>query len=301
LRKYSYSLIASRCSLLADRCLKREVGSFMEMITFFISRESIAMTNKELLQANLLDIIFEHRNKNYGAYALRKNYPHRLKVSVVIAVALSSLLFFVTILKKDSILVSDSKGEVIIRDILPDNPKQEQQPRRTQRQTATVHATEQIQFTNEQTNMPEQGDFENALPSDHTQSGEAPVLDTASSQPATGNSSTVTETPQPEFRPSHKEAEFPGGKDAFARFLQMRLETPDDLEPGAKLAVVVRFMVDVDGSISKTEIVQSGGERFDKEVIRVLKKMPKWIPAEQNQIKVPVYFTQVVTFVGAEQ
>jgi len=60
-------------------------------------------------------------------------------------------------------------------------------------------------------------------------------------------------------------------------------------------------MVDVDGSISKTEIVQSGGERFDKEVIRVLKKMPKWIPAEQNNVKVPVYFTQVVTFVGIDQ
>jgi protein TonB len=55
------------------------------------------MTNKEILQANLLDIVFEHRNKNYGAYALRKNYPQRLQWSVLIALALASLLFLITI------------------------------------------------------------------------------------------------------------------------------------------------------------------------------------------------------------
>ena len=39
------------------------------------------MTNKEILQADLLDILFEHRNKLYGAYALRKTYSHRLGIS----------------------------------------------------------------------------------------------------------------------------------------------------------------------------------------------------------------------------
>jgi protein TonB len=59
-------------------------------------------------------------------------------------------------------------------------------------------------------------------------------------------------------------------------------------------------MVDVDGVISNTEIMQSGGDKYDKEVIRVLRKMPKWIPALQNGIKVATYFVQPVTFMGVE-
>ncbi len=63
----------------------------------------------------------------------------------------------------------------------------------------------------------------------------------------------------------------------------------------------VCYMVDLDGSISNIEVVQSGGDKYDKEVIRAFKKMPRWTPAIQNGHKVAVYFTQPVTFVGAEQ
>ena len=56
-----------------------------------------------------------------------------------------------------------------------------------------------------------------------------------------------------------------------------------------------------DGSITKFEIIQSGGAAFDNEVIRVLKKMPKWKPAVQNGQNVSVMFTQPVTFVAYEE
>jgi protein TonB len=47
--------------------------------------------------------------------------------------------------------------------------------------------------------------------------------------------------------------------------------------------------------------LQSGGEKYDREVIRVLRKMPKWIPALQNGITVATYFVQRVTFIGVEE
>jgi protein TonB len=96
-------------------------------------------------------------------------------------------------------------------------------------------------------------------------------------------------------------AQFPGGKDAFAKFLTRYLITPGDLEAGEKKLVLVRFMVDVDGSISKMEIIQSDGEEYSKEVMRVLGKMPKWIPAMQNGAKVTTWFSQPVSFIGVEQ
>ena len=63
---------------------------------FFIQAshfKSIAMTNKEILQANLLDILFENRNKAYGAYALRRNYNHRLQWAL--GISLSFVLSFI--------------------------------------------------------------------------------------------------------------------------------------------------------------------------------------------------------------
>src|SRR6185503_9564344 len=124
------------------------------------------MTNKEILQANLLDIVFEHRNKNYGAYALRKNYPQRLQWSVLIALALASLLFLITILKKDDPISPASKGEIILRTYGDEKPpEQQKQTTKPQKQVSTVKATSQFQFTNEKPDVPDLDDFENSKPS----------------------------------------------------------------------------------------------------------------------------------------
>jgi protein TonB len=53
------------------------------------------MTHKEILTSNLLDIIFENRNKQYGAYVLRKNYNQRLGLSLFIALSTTFILFFI--------------------------------------------------------------------------------------------------------------------------------------------------------------------------------------------------------------
>jgi protein TonB len=84
-------------------------------------------------------------------------------------------------------------------------------------------------------------------------------------------------------------------------FLNKYLRTPDELEAGQKRNVIVRFAVGEDGTVTHFEITQSGGSAFDNEVIRVLKKMPKWKPAVQNGKNVSVMFTQPVTFMAFEE
>jgi len=65
--------------------------------------------------------------------------------------------------------------------------------------------------------------------------------------------------------------------------------------------VQIRFKVDKDGMVSTLEILASGGSEFDNEVARVCKKMPRWNPAIQNGINVPVSYVLPVTFIGVEQ
>jgi protein TonB len=94
--------------------------------------------------------------------------------------------------------------------------------------------------------------------------------------------------------------QFPGGTAAWLNFLGKHLRPVQDLEPGEKRSCLIRFSVDEEGTITNFVVIQSGGNEFDNEVIRVLKKMPKWLPAIQNGKPTAVSFTQPVTFVAQE-
>jgi TonB family protein len=95
-----------------------------------------------------------------------------------------------------------------------------------------------------------------------------------------------------------KSASFPGGQDALLKFLKNNLVWPkNELDIGEKKVVVVRFLINPDGSAANIKITQPGGTNFDKEVIRVLKLMPKWEPQISNGIPVTVSVTQPITFV----
>jgi protein TonB len=260
------------------------------------------MRDIEILNANLLDIIFENRNKNYGAYALRKFYPSRLTKSVGVSLGLVLFLFVLTLfIKKDEVAnLLQKHGEVIISDVQIPQPKDPEKPRPVvQQRTATAPLTTKIVFTNE-TIIATQDDFLKANVG--TTKIDAPPSDLnpiAETQPVTETTTPVEKKDPPPGITC--DAQYPGGKEKFTEFLKNKLSTPEDLEAGQKQKVLVRFKVDVDGSISQIEVIESGGVKFDNEVIRVMKKMPKWSPAMQNGIKVSSYFIQVVTFIGQEQ
>ena len=93
---------------------------------------------------------------------------------------------------------------------------------------------------------------------------------------------------------------FPGGMDALHSFLQMNLQNPKDMEPGELVNVTLRFVVNYDGKLKSFEVLQDGGEVFNQEVIRVLKKMPQWKPGLSNGEKVSVYYNIPVKFIPAE-
>ena len=60
-------------------------------------------------------------------------------------------------------------------------------------------------------------------------------------------------------------------------------------------------MVGFDGKLQGFETIEDGGAAFNKEVIRVLKKMPEWIPGKSNGENVAVYYTIPVKFVPSDQ
>jgi protein TonB len=91
--------------------------------------------------------------------------------------------------------------------------------------------------------------------------------------------------------------QFPGGDAAFANFIKSAVVYPElAAEMGEQGIVYVKFVVNRDGSIEQVSIRQGVSEALDKEAQRVVKKMPNWIPGEQNGKKVRVSYTLPISF-----
>ena len=267
------------------------------------------MTSQQILQADILDILFEHRNKTYGAYQLRKEYSRQLFKAVVTAVCPAVLLLF--FFRPDyakAVTGADTGKVVVVTDIraLPEQKKQDlpKLPEPPKTQARQQNFTDQLVLKKEITNPPpSMDDLAKAIISNVTTPGEdapamqPPVAETKEAAPQTAAAA-------PEAKKDvvpDKQPQFPGGMQAWSAFLSKNLHAPQDLESGEKRIVVIRFHVAEDGSVTNFQVERSAGTAFDEEVIRVLKKMPKWTPAMKAGQPVSVSFTQPVTFMGVEE
>lgn len=263
------------------------------------------MTSFEILKADVLDILFEHRNKAYGAYALRKHYNQRLAFSLGMALSTILLLFLFNNGDKQRDAAMFNTREVEIKSLVPPEAKQPELPR-PKLPSATPMAqkkfVDQFHITNNDLvqDMPDVSDLGQFVPGETDAAGATGTVQSSGTGNNTGTEPPAA-TPPAKEAPLQREPEFPGGMQAWVNFLNRNLRVPEELEAGEKKTVLIRFLVDIDGSVNGFEVVQSGGRAYDQEVIRVLKKMPKWKPAIQNNLPVVRNFTQPVTFMGVDE
>ena len=95
--------------------------------------------------------------------------------------------------------------------------------------------------------------------------------------------------------------EYPGGMQKMVSFLSENVSYPRNMkENDIGGRVYLKFIIDTSGSISGINIVKSSGfSEFDEEAIRVVKKMPKWVPGQQNGKKVNAYFNLPINYMLA--
>jgi protein TonB len=278
----------------------------------------MAMLNHYMSKEDVLDILFANRNKSYGAYLLRREYPGRLKKSM--AFMLGGVLLLGAGLEWKGAqrptfptMGHDPLHPTIIVNLQPPpvDPKPIQHPivrpatpHPAQPQlapappTIAVTAPKLVDEPNPAKLVPPQANLANQAVGVTTTKGTGDPGTVATSGTGSGTGkATETEAGNGEpFISVEQMPMFPGGEEALRKYLMRNLETPDDLEEGAQKRVVVRFVVDKDGAISACAVQQSGGAVFDEEVLRVIRHMPKWKPGIQNGRAVPVYFTLPVVF-----
>ncbi len=90
---------------------------------------------------------------------------------------------------------------------------------------------------------------------------------------------------------------FVGGEGALRDYIEDNIKYPEDaLKSGIEGRVIVRFEVCSDGSIDRVAVVRGVDKTLDKEAIRLVENMPKWIPGRHNDVDVNVYYTLPITF-----
>lgn len=99
------------------------------------------------------------------------------------------------------------------------------------------------------------------------------------------------------FTAVEKTAEFPGGQAGLMKFIASNLRYPESAQQNnTQGRVVVKFIVEKDGSISNPEISRSVDNELDREALRIVNKMPNWIPAQSNGVPVRSYFNLPINF-----
>jgi len=267
-----------------------------------------------ILHSDTLDILFEHRNKAYGAYDLRRNYQRRL-VYALTGMFVLVLMFFVFNYFLDHAKPAHAAASLgSDKDIILDQfnlppPQVPKPPVRTQKPVAEIRNTKPLIVPpNVKVDPPPPIDVlakEDALIGTRNIIGEAPVSISTSPLPSgdgkTGENVEPAHDDDKPLRFAERMPEYPGGLEALRRFLGRNLQVPEGLlEAGQQVKVPVRFVINRDGVLTNVEFLVQADEGFKKEILRVLNKMPKWIPGSQNGRIVPVYLSIPIIFQATE-
>ncbi|MBR1712673.1 MAG: energy transducer TonB [Alloprevotella sp.] len=288
------------------------------------------MSKINLTAKDWCDLVFEGRNKEYGAYRMRALHGKRqLRAVVILLLALAGIVAF--LLAKNAVAemmsanLGDNEQVTEMRELKKEDPKKEEKKvekpkEQEQPKVQEVQVRNTIQMV-----VPKIVDDDKV---DHTKELKS-QKELKDSKAAIGIQNIITGSDVGKFTEDLKEgqqasnrntppvaveqkvekmevqdnnvvdvpASFPGGEAALRAFVGKNTVYPEiALEQGLQGTVTLRFKVDVDGSISAVTVKKSLSRECDKAAMDVVKKLPRFTPAKTNGHPVPVWFTLPVNF-----
>ena len=237
------------------------------------------------------EIIFENRNMEYGAYDLRKRYDSATSISILGGVAFCVMLIAAFSMSTEKGIALDEETIVIIETfdpIIPDpvKPEIKAPPELTnaiKNLAPVVTADTSVNLT-----LPDVTD--NLI--ETMQNGD--INDTAGYVPETDP--VVPEVKDP-YISVEEMPEYPGGIPELMKFLSENISYPQDaIDNNIQGRVILKFVVNTDGSIDRIQILRGIDNSLDTEAIRVVSSLPKFKPGKQNGVPVPVWFLLPVHF-----
>ena len=286
-----------------DMMLKDSPPKDQQDFAFRLKNKTTIMKTTRTLFKTLDEVVFETRNKMYGAYTLRKNYGRRTLISTALGICLvSGFLFALTLsnkaIEKKVPEVQMNQLATVRLDEIKIQPKKEtkkhtlfQQKQAGGQENRTVRV---VDNTTTKTNVfsrfgglglggddddffgfPEEPNF---------------TIDTTTVKKKKNNNFKTFA----QFMP-----EFPGGISELYEYLQNNIYYTERMKTlGIEGTVYVSFIIEEDGSISRVAVERGieNGEELNKIAVKAIQKMPNWIPGRSGNTSVAVKQTIPIQF-----
>lgn len=241
-------------------------------------------------------LVFAGRNKEYGAYVLRRDYVKQLMMAVagsVILVGLAISTPMIAAAFKGEEKVEDAVKIVDVNLELFEEEKKEEPPPPPV-EPPPPPKIETVQFTAlEAVDEP----VEEPPPTQEILEETTAATTTEEGEKGEEPPPVVVEEEVMLFAAVEEKPEFPGGEKKFYEYLGKNMNYPEmDKEAGNSGRVFVEFLIDKDGSIAEVKVLRGVSPGLDKEAARVIKAMPKWNPGKQNGRPVKVRYVIPVNF-----
>ena len=265
------------------------------------------MNPNQILSADLLDLVFDDRNKEYGAYDLRKSYDFRIKK----ALGITGLVLLLGVgghimarsVKNNKPVAKLEKHTIELIEIPEDKPIEPPPPTHVEPPppVRTVPLASPVISPDEEVVTPpaSQDDLRDAMPDIKPQDGAEYTGEIVPPAAVDGNKGVIEQQVDNNavwIGPVEIETSFNGN---WIRFLERNLN-PDvpvtNGAPAGKYTVLIQFVIDQEGKVSELKPLTNMGYGMEQEAMRVLKKADKWNPAIQNGRQVKTYRRQPITF-----
>ncbi len=265
------------------------------------------------------DIVFEGRNKSYGAYVLRtESKPRHLKAFIytvigliVIGIAAYSYLSVQAYIAEQAAITDQASQELVafVDEVQEEEEEVQEKVEMPEPEALpeeilnTVKVTELLIAKDEEVSKEDEIKTADELKETETAFGSTDFdqgTDDRNVVREYKNEVIVEEKkPEPEkvFTAVEQMPQFPGGEAALMKYLSNNINYPQvAMENGIQGRVIVQFVVTKNGTVGEVKVIRSVDRDLDKEAIRLCKSLPKFIPGKMNGQAVNVWYTLPITF-----
>jgi protein TonB len=267
------------------------------------------------------DLVFEGKNKDFGAYIIRIESAKRHNLAVlwtlIGALVVATLAFGLVKANKyleERRIAGQQEQTRVLVDITQESEESEQQivepekPEVLQEEVLNSVKVTELQIVEDDKVRPEdeiltQEELQETVDAFGQTNVDNGQTDRLNFQTAVNEvvvekkEEKPMEVPEKVFTAVEQMPQFPGGEIALMKFLQSHINYPPMAsENGVQGRVVVQFVVDKTGRVGEVKIVRSVDKDLDKEAARVCASLPKFTPGRQNGQAVSVWYTLPVSF-----
>jgi TonB family C-terminal domain len=265
------------------------------------------MSKIDLTSFEWRELIFQGKNKGYGAYMLREQSNKRHNIAMIIVVILAFLLFSIPkLIEMAKSKQKEVNTEVTTLSKLAKAEVKDEHIKKVEAVEPPPALKSSVKFTapvikkdeevKEQDEMKSQEEIQNAK-------GIISIADVKGNDDVNGKDiadvkANVTQVVEEKvYDVIEQMPVFPGGEGELLAYIGKNLHYPViAAENGISGKVTLRFVVGKTGKVEKVEVLRSLDPACDKEAVRVVKSLPDFIPGKQNGVNVSVWYTLPITF-----